>query len=164
MSLDRFDAAIITTLLKNSRATGLELSKEVGLSPSACARRIQQLETDGYITGSQATIDLDRIGFRVTVIVTLTLAQQTEEAMEEFERAVAKFPSVLWCFLMSGTGDYIMSIAARDVRDYERIHKEQLSCLPGVSKLHSSFALREVVRRPAPAHLKTIIGSVTRDV
>lgn len=159
MSLDRFDAAIIATLLKNGRVTGLELSKEVGLSPSACARRLQQLETDGYITGCQATIDLGRMGFRLTVIVTLTLAQQTQEAMESFERAVEKCPSVLWCSLISGAGDYIISIAARDIGDYERIHKEQLSRLPGVIKLHSSFTLREVVRRPAPAHLKTIISN-----
>jgi Lrp/AsnC family transcriptional regulator, leucine-responsive regulatory protein len=154
MTLDRLDAAILSKLLDDGRATMLEVSESVGLSPSACARRVKQLEDCGYITGAQATVDLGRLGLPVLALVTFTLTRQTEETLQAFEEAVLKCPPILWCYLMSGSSDYIAGIAARDINHFEAIHKSRLSRLPGVATLQSSFALREVVRRPAPSDLR----------
>jgi DNA-binding Lrp family transcriptional regulator len=158
MALDRLDGEILDVLLKDGRISALDLSRSIGLSATACARRIKRLEDAGVLSGYQAKVDLDRLGFQATVIVTIQLQNQTEDALTSFERAVAQCPSVLWCCLMSGMSDYVASVAAKDIRDYERIHKDELSRLPGVVSLHSSFVLREVVKRPAPEHLRLTLG------
>lgn len=153
MPFDRLDVSILQKLLGEGRITSLDLGREVGLSATACARRVQQLEACGVIQGYQARVALDRLGFPATVMVTITLERQSEDMLEAFETALAKCPSVLWACLMSGSSDYVACLAARDIGDYEQIHKQQLSRLPGVARLQSSFMLREIVRRPAPADM-----------
>lgn len=151
--MDKLDRSILRTLIADGRITSLNLASEVGLSATACARRVQQLEAKRYIMGYQAVIGLETLGYGATVIVSITLGRQTEDVLETFERAMIGCASVLWCFLLAGTSDYIACVLARDIKDYERIHKEQLSRLPGVASLQSTFALRQVVSRSAPADL-----------
>ena len=115
------------------------------------ARGIRALEQDGVIQGYQARINREAIGLGMTVIVHVGLNSQSEEVLKAFEAAVARAPSVVSCRLMSGEDDYLVTVMARDLADYERIHKEQLSRLPGVARLKSSFVLREVTSRPLPA-------------
>jgi DNA-binding Lrp family transcriptional regulator len=81
------------------------------------------------------------------VVVEIVLERQTAESMTRFENAVRRCPEVLECYLMSGTSDYLLRVEARDTADYERIHSEQLSRLPGVARVKSSFAIRKVKRR-----------------
>ncbi len=149
--LDTLDRAILAALLDDGRLSQVELAQRIPLSATAIARRIRALEQDGVIQGYQARINREAIGLGMTVIVHVGLNSQSEEVLKAFEAAVARAPSVVSCRLMSGEDDYLVTVMARDLADYERIHKEQLSRLPGVARLKSSFVLREVTSRPLPA-------------
>ena len=145
--LDIIDHSILTALQKDGRITNVQLAEQVGLSPSACLRRVQILEDKGIITGYAVMLDAASLGRATHIIVAITLERQSEEYLSAFERAVADCPDVMECYLMAGDADYILRLLARDAADYERIHKEHLSRLPGVARIQSSFALRQVVRR-----------------
>lgn len=151
MKLDRIDRALLRELSRDGRLTQAELSARVNLSPTACARRQRALEEAGLIAGYQAVLGLKRLGLPLTVIVRITLDSQSEEALDAFETAIALCPSVSRCLLMSGSDDYLVMAHARDIGDFEVIHKEQLSRLPRVARLQSSFAIREVINRSVPS-------------
>jgi Lrp/AsnC family transcriptional regulator, leucine-responsive regulatory protein len=150
MELDRIDLALLRALLADGRATQVELADRVGLSATACGRRVQRLEQAGLIAGYQAVLDQRSLGYSAVIMVTITLDRQSEDYLSAFEVAMQRCPNVVSCFLMSGGSDYLLHVLARDIADFERIHKEQLSRLPGVARIHSSFAIREVVRRGIP--------------
>ena len=139
------DHAILDVLKRDGRMTATELAGRVGLSPSACSRRIKRLEDVGVITGYGAAINEAARSRGLTVVVFVSLHSQTEEFLSAFERAVQRCENVVEGYLLSGPFDYSLRVLARDVGDYERIHKEQLSRLPGVSRMQSNFALRKVV-------------------
>lgn len=151
MELDRIDMAILRALLADGRMTHVELSETVALTSTACARRIEKLQEAGIIEGYQAVLGLKALGLSNTVMVRIALDSQSEEALQEFEMAVAASASVLRCHLMSGTDDYVLTVLARSIEDFERIHRTELSRLPRVAKLQSSFAMREIVNRSYPA-------------
>lgn len=151
ITLDTLDRAILAALLEDGRRSQVDLAGTIPLSPTAIARRIKALEEAGVIEGYQARISRKALGLDMTVFVQITLKSQGEELLEAFEKAVVAAPSIVACHLMSGEDDYLLTVLARDLADYERIHKEQLSRLPGVARLVSSFALREVKARPLPA-------------
>lgn len=147
MLLDRIDIAILDTLQKQGRISNAALAEKVGLSQSACSRRLDNLEQSGVISGYHARLSNAALGHKMTAIVHISLSGQFEKSLSEFEAAIRRCPNVLSCLLMSGEYDYILRIAARDLEDYERIHKEWLSAMPHVTKINSSFALREVIDR-----------------
>lgn len=149
-SLDALDRAILTALLADGRQSQVELAEHVPLSSTAIARRIRTLEERGVISGYQAQISRAALGLTMMAIVQVSLKSQNEELLAAFEKAAAAAPSIISCHMMSGEDDYIIVVLARDLADFERIHKEQLSPLPGVARLRSSFVLREVVSRPLP--------------
>lgn len=144
-SLDDADLRILRALRQDGRITNAALAAAVGLSPSACLRRLRLLERSGVIRGYTAIIEEAPQQDTVTVIVQITLDRQTEEHLSRFEAAVRRLPEVRECFLMTGMSDYLLRVEARDAADYERIHKEQLSRLPGVARIQSSFAIRRVI-------------------
>lgn len=146
--IDALDRAIIRALSKNGRLTQLQLAEHVPLSPTAIARRMRALEESGIITGYTARISNSALGYQLTAIVRVALRNQSEDLLSAFEGAVAAIPAISSCYLMSGEDDYILTVVARDLADYERIHKEQLSRLPGLARLTSSFALRGVLDNP----------------
>ncbi len=149
MALDETDRRILRALQKSGRVSNAELSESVNLSPSACHRRVQRLEDDGYIKGYVALLNARRMGLPTTVFVEITLQAQADEVLEAFETAVARVPDVLECHLMAGTADYILKIVAEDTEDFARIHRQYLTRLPGVAQMQSSFALRTVFRTTA---------------
>ena len=151
MELDRIDVALLSELCANGRATHVELSEKVGLTSTACARRIEKLEECGVITGYAAVLGLRRLGLSNTVMVRITLDSQSEEALRAFEAAVAESESVVQCFLMSGNDDYVLTVLVSGIEDFERVLKTELSRLPRVARLRSSFAMREIVNRAFPA-------------
>jgi DNA-binding Lrp family transcriptional regulator len=126
------------------------LAAAVGLSASACLRRVRLLEEGGVIRGYTALVEdeAERPG-RTVVIVQVTLERQTEEGLSRFEAAARRCPEIRECYLMSGAADYLLRVEARDAADYERIHQEQLSRMPGVARIQSSFAIRTVIRAAA---------------
>ncbi len=147
--LDATDRRILTALQRDGRMTNADLSEIVNLSPSACHRRVQRLEEDGFIAGYVALLDPRRLGKPTTVFVEITLQGQADDLLDAFETAVARVPDILECHLMAGTADYLLKILAEDTEDFARIHRQYLSRLPGVSKMQSSFALRTVVKTTA---------------
>jgi Lrp/AsnC family transcriptional regulator, leucine-responsive regulatory protein len=149
--LDALDRAILGALLDDARLSQVELSERIPLSATAIARRIRALEEKGVIEGYQARISREALGLSITVIVHIGLKSQNEDLLKAFEEAVIRAPSVVSCHLMSGEDDYLVTVMARDLADFERIHKEQLSRLPGVARIKSSFALRNVANRLLPA-------------
>ncbi len=147
MNLDKFDFSILTYLQQHARISNVDLADKVGLSPSACSRRLDQLEKRQVIEKYQAVISNKALGQTITSIVHITLHGQSESHLREFEDAVANCPHIVACFLMSGESDYIVRVNARDMSEFEHIHKNWLSVLPGVSRIQSSFAMREVINR-----------------
>lgn len=149
MGLDATDRRILAVLQRDGRITNAELSERVNLSPSACHRRVQRLEEEGYIAGYVALLDARRLGRPTTVFVEITLSGQADEVLEAFEREVMRVPDVLECHLMAGTADYLLKVVAHDTEDFARIHRQYLARLPGVAQMHSSFALRTVFKTTA---------------
>ncbi len=147
IELDAIDRAILSELQRDARLPNVTLADRVGLSPSACSRRVDALESNGVVRGYHARLSSRALGHPIVVIVYITLEAQSASHLSEFEEAVRKCPNVLVCYLMSGTSDYLLRVAARDLEDYERIHKDWLSAMPGVARMTSSFALREVINR-----------------
>lgn len=145
-ALDDTDRAILRQLRADGRMSNAALAEAVGLSPSACLRRLRLLEHRGVIRGYTAIIEEAAPREGVVVIVQITLERQTDASMQRFETAVRRCPEVRECYLMTGMSDYLLRVEARDAADYERIHKEVLSRLPGVARIQSSFAIRSIVR------------------
>ncbi|WP_431323046.1 Lrp/AsnC family transcriptional regulator [Rhizobium sp. YTU87027] len=142
--IDAIDRKIIRQLRLNSRISNVDLGKEVGLSASACLRRIALMEKAGIIKGYTALIDV--LGEEaIAVIIQITLERQTEEYLKRFEAAVRKYPEIRECFLMTGGSDYLLRIDVESAGAFERIHKEILSVLPGVLRINSSFSIRNVL-------------------
>lgn len=151
LMLDATDRRILAVLQKEGRITNADLSERVNLSPSACHRRVQQLEEAGYIDKYVALLNTRKMGKPTTVFVEITLQSQAEDLLDAFEREVARVPDILECHLMAGTADYLLKIIAEDTEDFARIHRQHLSRLPGVRQMQSSFALRTVVQTTALA-------------
>ena len=145
--LDRYDLHILHRLQVQGRITNQDLAESIGLSPAACLRRVKLLEERGYIDGYAATLNQKRLGLEMTVLVEVSLASQSASVLDSFESQVRGFPEILECYLMSGGSDYLLKIVARNTEDFERIHRSILSSLPGVIKLHSSFAIRTICER-----------------
>ena len=142
--IDVLDGRILSVLQRDSAITMAALAERVGLSPSACHRRVRLLEEAGVIAGYAARLDRRSLGLTMEVFVDITLASQSEEALEAFERAVDRYDEILECWLPSGDHDYHLRVAARDMADFDRIHRSCLSRLPGVSAMRSTFALRPI--------------------
>ena len=142
--MDRRDMRILVALQRDSSQSIASLAETAGVSASACHRRIKALEASGVIAGYAAQIDPDKLGLKLRAFVEITLTSQSREAMDRFEQAVADFDDILECHLMSGNADYILRIAARDVEEFDQIHRSCLSRLPGVSSMRSSFAIRTI--------------------
>lgn len=149
MELDKIDIAILDALQADGRMSNATLAERVGLSQSACSRRLDLLEKGGAIRGYHARLSNAALGHGMTAIVHISLSGQFEKSLAEFEAAVRRCPNVLSCHLMTGEYDYVLRVAARDLADYERIHRQWLSAMPHVTKINSSFALREIVDRTA---------------
>lgn len=149
MSLDATDRRLLSVLQRKGRISNADLSAAINLSPSACHRRVQRLEADGYIRDYVALLDPRKLGVPTTVFVEITLSGQADEVLDAFEKAVARIPDVLECHLMAGTADYILKVVAEDTEDFARIHRQYLARLPGVAQMQSSFALRTVFKTTA---------------
>jgi Lrp/AsnC family leucine-responsive transcriptional regulator len=146
MSIDTIDSRILAALQKNGRLSNVQLSEQIGLSESACLRRVRQLEKTGVIDRYVMLINQGEIGKPGTVFVRVTLEGQQQEKLLQFEKEIIKVKDVMECYLMSGDSDYLLRIIIRDNDDYMRIHN-RLTSLPGVQRVQSSFAMKAVIRK-----------------
>lgn len=146
-SLDDADKAILRVLRSDARKPNSEIAEIVGLSPSACLRRIRLLESNGVIRGYTVITGMEGDSEQaVDVVVQVTLDRQTDDYLMRFENAVRQCPEVHECFLMTGDVDYWLRIRTESVAAYEVIHGEVLSRLPGVTRISSSIAMRDAMR------------------
>ena len=147
--IDTIDRRILAALQEDGRLTALQLAERAGLSPSPCARRVRLLEEAGIIRGYVAVLDQVAVGLPVSVFASIKLERQREEELDRFAHAVARWPEVVDCYLMTGQRDYLLRIVVKDLAAYERFLKEKLTRLDGVASIETSFALGQVKRSTA---------------
>lgn len=144
IELDNIDRSILNKLQKNGRLSNVQLATEVGLSESACLRRVKLLEENGVIDRYVMLINQAAIGKPGNVFVRVTLDGQQREKLEDFEADISNVREVMECYLMSGDFDYLLRVITRDNDDYVRVHNK-LTSLPGVMRVQSSFAMKTVL-------------------
>jgi Lrp/AsnC family leucine-responsive transcriptional regulator len=149
IELDSRDRAILRILQADGRITNSDLAEKVHLSPSACLRRVRQLEESGLIRGYAMILDDKLAGFPGTAFVFVTLDQQGRASLEGFEQAVLNLPEILECHLLAGAHDYLMRVIYRDSADFERIHTDIITQLPGVTRVQSTLTLRSIKKSSA---------------
>ncbi len=149
-TLDKLDKKILSALQDNGRISNILLAEKVGLSASACLRRVQSLEENKTILGYTVLFNEKKVGLGSQILLMITLSSQGYEELKQFEQAIGEIPSVLACYLMGGDYDYLARVAVKDIEDYEHLHRTKLSKLPYVSRMQSNFAMREVLKRPNP--------------
>ncbi len=141
-TIDECDRRILARLRLDARITNAALAAEIGLSPSACLRRVRLLERAGVIQGYTAIIAGALPGEGTIAIVQVELERQTEEYLARFENALRRHPEIRDWYLMTGDGDYILHVRIAGIEEYGAFHRDVLSRLPGVSRITSSFAMR----------------------
>jgi Lrp/AsnC family leucine-responsive transcriptional regulator len=143
-TLDAIDRKLLTVLQQEGRITAQDLAERVGLTASPCLRRIRLLEEAGVIRRYVAVVDQKAVGLPVSVFVSVKLERQREEELDRFAAAIARWPEVLECYLMTGPRDYLLRVVVPDLEAYEAFLKGKLTRLDGVQSIESSFALGQV--------------------
>jgi Lrp/AsnC family transcriptional regulator, leucine-responsive regulatory protein len=144
IELDERDRAILRILQDDGRITNADLAESVNLSPSACLRRVKHLEDSGIIAKYCMVLEPKLAGFPGMAFVSVTLDQLGHDALESFEKQVLIYPEILECHLLAGAHDYLVRVMYRDSADFERIHKQILTKLPGVTRVQSTLTLRTI--------------------
>jgi DNA-binding Lrp family transcriptional regulator len=147
--MDRFDRLILEALQRDGRISNKQLAQQVHLSESACLRRVRALEEHGMIERYVAMVSQSKAGMPGDVLVHIGLHREEQSELAAFEEAVRNIPEVMECYLMTGEFDYLLRVVVADMADFERIHKEELTRLPGVARVNSSVAIRTVLKRTA---------------
>lgn len=153
-AIDRTDLRVLQGLIQNGRSADVSLGERVNLSSTAVARRRKILEDAGIISGYTAIIDQKKLGYSISALVLIELSSQEESALMEFEQAVLSCPSMSFCSFISGENDFMMLINVRSFDQYDTVYRTELSKLPYVAKIRTSFLMHEVSGwRVAPAIL-----------
>jgi DNA-binding Lrp family transcriptional regulator len=147
MSLDRYDRLILEALQRDGRISNVQLAAAVNLSESACLRRVRALEDEGYIDRYAALVSQPMVGLAGNVFVQIGLHREEERELAAFEEAVRNIPEIMECYLMTGEFDYLLRVVVADMADFERLHRDALTRLPGVARVNSSVAIRTVQKR-----------------
>jgi DNA-binding Lrp family transcriptional regulator len=146
-AIEPSDRAILQELLRNGRATSAELAAITNMSESACFRRLKKLEDSGVIENYTVRINPAALGINLTAVIFIGLANQSDDEVMKFEKAVAKIPEVLECYLLTGTPDYLLRVAVKDLEGLERLYATVLRRLPGISRFSSNLVLRAIVNQ-----------------
>ncbi len=147
--LDATNLRILDELQKDARLTNVELAARVHLSPSPCLARVRALEKSGLISRYVMLLDPLQIGLSVSVFIQIRLERQVERSLEQFQAAICEYPEVMECYLMTGDSDYLIRVLVPDVQALERFIVDNLSKIPGVANIRSSFALKQVKYKTA---------------
>lgn len=149
VQLDAIDRAILRELQHDAKLSNVDLAQRVHLSPSACLRRVKQLEDAGVIAQYVALLNPKAIGQPGTSFTIVNVERTTPDTLRSFEQAVRDQPQILDCFYVAGSNDYLLRFTYRDAEDLEQFHAEVLSRLPGVVRSNSMLVLRTVKRTTA---------------
>ena len=144
--MDEIDRKILRLLQDNCRLSIADIGDKVGLSASACHRRISLLEKNGVIENYTARLNGEKLGYNMTFYVEVSLESQNDAVLSAFEKAALGRPEVLECYLTTGEADYLIKVAAPDTKSYERIYKRTIAALPHVSRIQSSLVMKTVKR------------------
>lgn len=148
VKLDRIDKKILKLMQGNARISNLELADSVGLSPTPCSRRVKRLEESGIIDKHVTILKPAVLGLNLTAMIGISMDRHTPDRFDNFERAIAALPEVLECLIVTGqAADFLIKVVVRDMEHYEKFLLGQLTKLEGVTGVHSSFVLREVVKK-----------------
>ncbi|MBY6195918.1 Lrp/AsnC family transcriptional regulator [Vibrio hangzhouensis] len=145
--MDEIDKKILIELQSNARLTNQELADRVALSPSPCLRRVRELEKKRIIRGYHASVDQEACGLPINVFVLVKLEKPTEENMRDFEHHIALIDEVIECFLMTGNHDYLLHVVSESLKSYEQFIRKELTRLPNIASIESSFAFGQVKRK-----------------
>ena len=150
MQLDRYDRQILELLQQDGRISNQDLADRIALSPSACLRRLRALEESGLIRGYRALLDARKLGLSLMALIHISMDRHTPERFSHFEAAVEQIPQVLECLLITGqSADYQLKVAVRDMDHYQALLLNKITRIEGVTGVHSSFVLRQVVSKAA---------------
>ena len=144
MSLDAIDIRILSELQQDGGLSNVELARRVNLSPSPCLMRVRALEKQGVIRQYVALADPQALGLGLNVFISISLKEQSKAALADFESRIAEHDEVMECYLMTGDSDYLIRVAVANMAALERFILDQLTPIPGVEKIRSSFALKQV--------------------
>jgi len=142
--LDTTDRRILDILQNDSSLTNVELARRVHLSPSPCLARVKALEAAGVIRGYVALADPLKLGLNLNVFIQVSLEKQIDSELERFQNAMAEYPEVMECYLMTGDADYLLRVVVPDMQSLERFIVSHLTRIPGVKNIRSGFALKQV--------------------
>ncbi|WP_300456489.1 Lrp/AsnC family transcriptional regulator [Accumulibacter sp.] len=150
MPLDRHDWKILQVLQQDGRISNQDLADRIGLSPSPCLRRLRALEESGLITGYRALLDARKLGLSLMALIHISMDQHTPERFSTFDARIAEIPELLECLLITGQdADYQLKVVVRDMDAYQELLLDRITRIPGVTGVHSSFVLRQVVDKTA---------------
>lgn len=158
---DRVDRAIIAELQRDGRVANVDLADAVGLSPSACLRRVKALEASGIIAGYRAEVSRARAGLGLTVFIGLKVEGHSRETSSLVEQALLAIPEVVACYVVSGTDDFLVEAAVPDLASYEQVLLDQILAIGPVTEARSTFVIRTVLSR-GPLPLTHWQGTATR--
>jgi DNA-binding Lrp family transcriptional regulator len=144
MKLDAVDLKILNELQRDGSLSNVELAKRVHLSPSPCLARVKALEQAGVIDRYVALANASVLGLGLNVFISISLKEQSKEALATFEQRIAEHDEVMECYLMTGDSDYLIRVALPDIAALEKFILEQLTPIAGIEKIRSSFALKQV--------------------
>ncbi|HAT26315.1 MAG TPA: AsnC family transcriptional regulator [Gammaproteobacteria bacterium] len=146
MSLDKLDKRILQALQRDGSITNLELAEQIGLSPSPCARRVKQLEEVGIINKQVTLLNASQLDLKLTALIQISMDRHTPDRFEVFEAQVRSYPEVIECLLITGqSADYQLKVVVPDMECYQEFLLNKITRIEGVTDVHSSFMLREVI-------------------
>ncbi|MEG3755908.1 Lrp/AsnC family transcriptional regulator [Psychromonas arctica] len=150
VKLDRIDKQILQLMQGNARISNLELAESIGLSPTPCSRRVKRLEESGIIDKHVTLLKSAALGLNLTAMIGISMDRHTPERFENFETSVTALPEVLECLIVTGqSADFLLKVVVRDMQHYEQFLLGHITKLEGVTGVHSSFVLREVLKKTA---------------
>lgn len=152
IKLDRIDKHILQLMQENGRISNLELADKIGLSPTPCSRRVKRLEDLGLISAHVTLLNKEALGLNLTAIIGISMDRHTPDRFESFEKAIVDMPEIIECSIVTGqAADFLLKVVVKDMQHYEKFLLGHLTRLSGVSGVHSSFVLRDLVKnRPLP--------------
>ncbi len=146
LKLDKLDIRILRELQKNARISNLDLAEAIGLSPSPCARRVKQLEDSGIVAGTATLLNASKLDLKLTALIQISMDRHTPDRFEQFESKIKTYPEVIECLLITGqSADYQLKVVVPDMEHYQEFLLNKITRIEGVSDVHSSFMLREVL-------------------
>ena len=150
MQLDRYDLQILNILQQDGRISNQELADRIGLSASPSLRRVKALEEAGLIIGYHAVLDAKKLGLSLLALIHISMDQHTPERFNNFEAMIAEIPEVLECLLITGQdADYQLKVIVKDMDAYQDLLLNRITRITGVTGVHSSFVLRQVINKTA---------------